>query len=124
MKLRRAGAFTLIEIVMVIVIISILSAVAVAKYFDIAEEAKAAAEKGVVAGVLVGIHTYFSINKIFPATLDSATAGQACSPANACFTNILQLGGIDRDWTKTGATIYAGPTGTVYIYNQTDGSFK
>ena len=55
--------FTLIELVMVIVITGILSAVAVPKYFDLQDKAKLAAENGVVGGVRSGIYTYFTYNK-------------------------------------------------------------
>lgn len=39
--LRRAGGFTFVEVVMVLVLLGILAAVAVPKYFDIQEQAAA-----------------------------------------------------------------------------------
>ncbi|MFA6358230.1 MAG: prepilin-type N-terminal cleavage/methylation domain-containing protein [Candidatus Omnitrophota bacterium] len=113
--------FTLIELIMIIVILGILAAVAVPKYFDLQASAKVAAEKGVVGGVRAGIYTYFANNKLYPGTLDSAVL--ACSAATPCFDTVLQQGGITSDWTKSGLT-YTGPAGTVYTYTPATGDFK
>lgn len=47
--MRKQGGFTLIEIVMVLVLLGILSAVAVPKYFDLRDQAEAQAAKAFVA---------------------------------------------------------------------------
>ncbi len=109
---------------MIIVILGILAAVAVPKYFDLQVSAKAAAEKGVVGGVRAGIYTYFAQNKTFPTPgLDSAT-NAACSATNVCFNTVLGQGGITSDWTKATATSYTGPAGTTYTYTAATGDFK
>ena len=115
--------FTLIELIMIIVILGILAAVAVPKYFDLQATAKTAAEKGVVGGVRAGIYTYFANNKAYPATLDSATVA-ACAAANICFDTVLQQGGITSDWTKASATSYTGPAAGTYTYTAATGDFK
>ena len=115
--------FTLIELVMVIVILGILAAVAVPKYFDLQAQAKTAAEKGVVGGVRAGITTYFAQNKAYPSNLDSAT-NAACATANICFDTVLQQGGVTSDWAKASATSYTGPAGTTYTYTAATGDFK
>ena len=115
--------FTLIELIMIIVILGILAAVAVPKYFNLQTSAKTAAEKGVVGGVRAGIYTYFAQNKAYPATLDSASTA-ACSASNICFDTVLQQGGVTSDWTKASATSYTGPARTTYTYTAGTGDFK
>ena len=115
--------FTLIELIMIIVILGILAAVAVPKYFNLQTSAKTAAEKGVVGGVRAGIYTYFAQNKAYPATLDSASTA-ACSASNICFDTVLQQGGVTSDWTKASETSYTGPAGTTYTYTAGTGDFK
>lgn len=106
---------------MVIVILGILAAVAIPKYFDMQSDAKTAAEKGVVGGVRAGIGTYFAQNKAWPATLDSAANG-AASKTNAFFTTVISQGGVTSDWTKSGLT-YTGPTTATYTYAPATGAF-
>lgn len=119
--------FTLIELVMIIVILGILAAVAIPKYYDLQTEAKEAAEKGVVGGVRSGISTYYanqcaSGTCAWPASLDSASVA-ACSSTNACFDTVLSQG-ITADWTKASSTTYTGPAGNTYTYSSADGSFE
>ena len=113
--------FTLIELVMIIVILGVLAAVAIPKYYNLLSDANTAAEKGVVGGVRAGIHTYFAQNKAWPTTLDSASDGAATS-SNAFFTTVLSQGGVQSDWTKATLT-YTGPASGAYTYDNSDGSF-
>jgi MSHA pilin protein MshA len=113
--------FTLVELIMIIVILGILAAVAIPKYYDLQSQAQSAAEKGVVGGVRAGIHTYFTQNRAWPGSLDSATA-DVCSKKNACFTTVLAQGGVTSDWTKVNATAYRGPSNGNFSYNSADGS--
>ena len=120
--MKQNTGFTLIELIMVIVILGILAIVAVPQYFNLTPPANAASEAGVVGGVRAGIMTYFSNNKVYPTTLDSATDG-LCSTANACFTIVLQQGGIISQWTKSGL-VYTGPNTGTYTYTPATGSFQ
>ncbi|MDD5097397.1 MAG: prepilin-type N-terminal cleavage/methylation domain-containing protein [Candidatus Omnitrophica bacterium] len=123
--------FTLIELIMIIVILGILAAVAVPKYFDLQAQAKISAEKGVVGGVRAGIYTIYAYNVAnaitpkYPALLDAVAASGACAAATPCFANVLDQGAITGDWSKGATTTtYVGPAGNTYTYTPATGEFK
>ncbi|MDD5561986.1 MAG: type II secretion system protein [Candidatus Omnitrophica bacterium] len=123
---NRIG-FTLIELIMVILLIGILAALAVPKYFDLQSESKIAAENSVVAAIKTGIANYYvngcvTSTGAYPATLDNAVNGN-CTAGNPCFDIILSQGGMTSDWSKRGST-YIGPNRGIYVYNNISGSFS
>jgi prepilin-type N-terminal cleavage/methylation domain-containing protein len=125
---KTRKAFTLVELVMVIVIIGLLAAVVVPKFGDLKDEARTAAEQGTVAGVRTGIKLVHMTNlaqgsDTYPATLDSASVG-AGSETNPLFTNVIDGGISDGNWEKSDADTYEyTPTGNTYDYDSSDGSF-
>lgn len=120
---RNSKGFTLVELVMVIIILGILSVTAMPKFFNLQNDAKETAEKGVVGAVRSGIYTYFASNKgVWPAELDSAKTA-ACSTSNPCFSAVLSQQGVTSDWAKTGKYTYQGPTGSIYTYTGSSGEF-
>lgn len=52
--MKNQNGFTLIELVVVLVILGILSAIAVPKFIDLQEEAREAAVKGIAGGIASG----------------------------------------------------------------------
>ena len=127
LSIRNQKGFTLIELVMVMVILAVLGAVAIPIYVDLSSEANSAAEQGVVGGIRAGIATYYidtarGNRSSYPSSLGAATSA-ACSESNACFTTVLQQGGVTQGWTKTGVLAYTGPNGGTYTFNTSTGVF-
>lgn len=74
-----ARAFTLIELIAVIVVLAILSGIAIPKYFDYAQQAKASATKGALGGMRSSIANFYA---------NSAVNGTPAYPTLAQFTAI------------------------------------
>lgn len=127
-KKRVHNAFTLVELIMVIVIIGLLAAVVVPKFTDVRTQAQSAAEDGTVAAVKSGIQLSHmgelaKGNDTWPTTLDSASNGVG-STTNPLFANVIDGGVSDKNWRKTGTLRYTyTPTSSVYVYTRTTGQF-
>ena len=68
---NAARAFTLIELIAVIVVLAILAGVALPRYFDYAAQAKVSSCKGTLGGVREAIANYYA---------NSAVSGSAAYP--------------------------------------------
>ncbi|MBI5367919.1 MAG: type II secretion system protein [Planctomycetes bacterium] len=68
MMRRKFAGFTLIELIMVIVILGILSAIAIPRLFDFSGDAKRAATLGILGSVRTAVALYFSKNALPPPT--------------------------------------------------------
>jgi MSHA pilin protein MshA len=100
MKTTQRG-FTLIELVMVILILSILAVTAVPKFFDLSD----AARQGAVAGVAGGVASGSAIN--YAARSLNATNGVAVTNCSQVGT-LLQEGALPAGYTVAAQAINAG----------------
>lgn len=129
MAMHKPKAFTLVELVMVIVIIGLLAAVITPQFTDMRSDAQLAAEQASVAAVRTGIKMIRMSNlarggEEFPAELDTASNGDA-SDNNPLFSNVVEGGLTDPNWEKNNKTTYTyKPTGTKYKYDKKTGEFQ
>ncbi len=89
-KKTMKRAFTLIELIAVIVVLAILSGVALPRYFDYADRAKTSAVQGALGNVRAGIANFYANSAIegsaaYPTAAELAAVGsvmQEGMPAN------------------------------------------
>jgi prepilin-type N-terminal cleavage/methylation domain-containing protein len=127
-RFHRRRAFTLIELVTVLVVLALLATVAMPVYLDYRADARLASEKAVMGAVKTAIYNQRSYGlprgtEAWPARLDSAAAGTTASPSNPFFGNVLSMPLTDS-WTKGRTEFdYVGPSGTTYRYQPSTGLF-
>ena len=92
---QRQSGFTLIEIIAVLVVMGLLAAVAIPKYFDLQERARRKAIYTAVSEIKVRINQHFSSQ-----LLDGRTAGQITYNSASIDTNLGEDFSVSA-WSET-----------------------
>jgi general secretion pathway protein G len=129
MNFLKKNAFSLIELIIIILIIGILAGIGIPRFVDLRNEALEATEEASVHSIRSGIKLYSVDSALknrkpfYPDVLDTSGGGQA-SGDNPLFGVILQTPITDRHWSKVSAMSYKGPTGEIYTYDPVEGVFN
>lgn len=123
-SVSRRRAFTLIELIAVIVILAIISVVAVPKFFDHSTKAKEAACKGTIGAVRAAISNFYANQAVngsarYPTLTEIQTSGtvmQDTVPVNP-YNNSATITAVS--WTSSNPT--SGSAG--WNYDATTGKF-
>ena len=124
----RCRAFSLVELIAVIVILAVLAGVAIPKYVSYRQTALESAEQGVVGAVRAALANYQGSTAVsgfaaWPNALDSAAADSEASADNPFFVEILQMP-VAEGWSKgADALTYVSPLGNAYAYEPEVGAF-
>ncbi len=128
-RARNRKGFTLIELVTVIVILGILSAVALPIYLDYKADAQAAATKGALGGIRAGVANFYAYSATdagggtlaFPTLVELTTLGTV-------MTDTMPDNPYDTDGTPNNVEASAAAKSTVgvnggWAYNAANGQF-
>jgi len=118
---HRAGGFTLIEVMVVVVILSILAAVVVPKLMDKPEKARIAKAKADVNALVSALNLYRLDNMVYPTT-DQGLEALVTKPSSAPEPkNWSQDGYLDRvpvdPWGNPYLFLSPGSHGAIDVYS-------
>lgn len=117
---RRARGFTLIEVLVVVVILGILAAVVVPKFFDKPGEARQARAKADINALVTALNLYRLDNFVYPST-DQGLQALVAKPAGTPEARNWKAGGylerLQQDpWGRDYLYLSPGQHGEIDVY--------
>lgn len=117
---RRARGFTLIEVLVVVVILGILAAVVVPKFFDKPGEARQARAKADINALVTALNLYRLDNYVYPST-DQGLQALVAKPAGTPEARNWKAGGylerLQQDpWGRDYLYLSPGQHGEIDVY--------
>ena len=109
----KSNAFTLIELVVVIVILGILAAVAIPKYIDITERAKEASDRAMLGSLRSSTHMLYAQNILSTNSLSGTNLWPAASNV---WDNLTVSNAWKSDKYSTNDVVYIQSNGQWRVY--------
>jgi len=109
----KSNAFTLIELVVVIVILGILAAVAIPKYIDITERAKEASDRSMLGSLRSSTHMLYAENIL---STNGLTGTNLWPAATSVWANLTVSNAWKSDKYKTNDVVYIQSNGQWLVY--------
>lgn len=118
---RGAGGFTLIEVLVVVVILGILAAVVVPRFFDKPGEARQVAAKADVQALVTALNMYRLDNFVYPSTeqgLQALVQKPGGAPEARNWKSGGYLSSLPKDpWGRDYAYLSPGQHGEIDVYS-------
>ena len=113
----KSNAFTLIQLVVVIVILGILAAIAIPKYMDITERAAEASDRSHLGALRTSTHMLYAHNIL--TNMPKDTTNGYWPSSNAVWANLSKTNvKWKSDLYSTNDVIYNQPSGTWGLYDK------
>lgn len=123
-KRKPKRGFTLIEVLFVVVLLSILAVIVLAKYKDYQRDAKAAAAATIQRTVQLQVDAYFGRHGEYPDTIDPSWFGRVQLPPNPFHPDASGVVDINPEQNKFHPINKASYTAGNYWYNPITGRFR
>ncbi len=132
-KLLKNNGFTMIEIILTIVVLSIMAIVAAPQFMTLTDQAYTSSRNNVASAVREALGLWRAQDIVvngppgnYPGQLDALANGTQCSVSAPCFDAVLLNGVTDNNWNKLNVTQYrytAHGTNFDFTYSAAAGTF-